>query len=312
MALIVRVPATSANLGPGFDSLGVALARHLVVRTRVDADGPRVTTIGEGADLLATDDDNLVWQSLVQGCDALGHPVPDLRLESRNEIPLERGLGSSSSAIVAGLTLARALADEPISDDELVEVATDIEGHPDNVAPAIVGGLVSAGRTSNGRLVVRRAQPAAGLVAVVAVPSVRSRTDESRGVLPDGLGTADLVSQGARIAHVVGGLVGTWPLDAGLAGDLYHEPVRLAATPASRALVHAWRAHGVFAVLSGAGPSVVAIVERRPDVVAHAIEVAHRAADDSGVDVRVEEMDWDRRGAVVSGDDDASPDAPAG
>lgn len=307
MALIVRVPATSANLGPGFDSLGVALARHMVVRTSDRRDGPRVTTTGEGADLLATDEDNLVWRSLVQGCDALGHPVPDLRLESRNAIPLERGLGSSSAAIVAGLTLARALADEPIADDDLVEVATDIEGHPDNVAPAIVGGLVTAGRAPSGRLVVRRAQPAAGLVAVVAVPSVRSRTDESRGVLPEGLSTGDMVSQGARIAHVVGGLVGAWPLDAGLAGDCFHEPVRLAATPASRALVNAWRAAGVFAVLSGAGPSVAAIVERRPEVVAHAVEVARRAGVDSGIEVGVEVLDWDRRGAVVCSDDDGFP-----
>lgn len=302
MALIVRVPATSANLGPGFDSLGVALDRHLVVRTGDRTDGPRVATSGEGADLLATDDDNLVWRSLVQGCDALGHPVPDLRLESRNDIPLERGLGSSSAAIVAGLSLARALAGGPIADDDLVEVATDIEGHPDNVAPAIVGGLVTAGRTASGRLVVRRAQPAAGLVTVVAVPSVRSRTDESRGVLPDGVSTADLVSQGARLAHVVGGLVGTWPLDAGLAGDVYHEPGRLAATPVSQALVHAWRSAGVFAVLSGAGPSVAAFVERRPDVVEQAIDIARRAGVDSGVEVDVRTLEWDRRGAVVCPD----------
>lgn len=304
MSLIVRVPATSANLGPGFDSLGVALDRHLLVRSGHRLDGPRVRNAGQGAELLATGEDNLVWRSFVHGCDALGSPVPDLRLDTRNDIPLERGLGSSSSAIVAGLTLARSLAAEPIADDDLVEIATDLEGHPDNVAPAIVGGMVTAGRSPHGRLVVRRAQPSAGLVVVAALPDVRSRTEETRGVLPDGLATAAMVAQGARLAHVVGGLVGAWPLDSGLAGDLYHEPVRLAAIRSSRTLVDAWRAHGVFAVLSGAGPAVAAIVLRRPDVVADTVAVAERAAHDVGVDVDVAALDWDLRGAVVCPDPD--------
>ncbi len=298
MAVHVRVPATSANLGPGFDTLGVALARHLDVATSTRDDGPRVATTGEGTDV-PHGDDNLVWASFVHGCDTFGVAVPDLRLDVHSQIPLERGLGSSSAAIVAGLTLARALAREPMADDDVVEVATDLEGHPDNVAPAIVGGLVTAGRSAHGRLVVRRAQPHAGLAAVLAIPDVRSNTDESRGVLPDGLASRDMVDQSARLAHLVGGLVGTWPLDAGLAGDRYHEPVRLAASPSSRALANAWRSVGTFAVLSGAGPSVLALVERRPDVVARAVEVARTAAADSGVVAEVVALDWDLRGAVV-------------
>lgn len=303
--VFVRVPATSANLGPGFDTVGVALDRHLRVRITDRTDGPRVATTGEGEGL-ADEDDNLVWSSFVAGCEALDHPVPDLRLDAANDIPLERGLGSSSAAIVAGLTLARHLADATVSDDDVIALATDLEGHPDNVAPAIVGGLVTAGRTSHGRLVTRRAQPSAALAMVVAVPDVRSRTSESRGVLPGGLATADLVDQSARLAHLVGGMLGAWPLDAGLAGDCYHEPVRLAAAPSSSALVNAWRADGIFAVLSGAGPSVAAIVERRPAALERAAEVARTAAADAGVAVEVTVTGWDLRGAVACPDEAAA------
>ncbi|MCA1713533.1 MAG: hypothetical protein LC789_18615 [Actinobacteria bacterium] len=135
-ALTVRVPATSANVGAGFDALGVALSLHLHATVGEDRGADRVVTDGEGADELAVDDTNLVWTSFAAFCAHVGAPVPDVTIHLRNDVPLERGLGSSSAAIVAGLGLARAHLGAAVGDRELVALATDLEGHPDNVAPA--------------------------------------------------------------------------------------------------------------------------------------------------------------------------------
>lgn len=293
---VVAVPATSANLGAGFDTLGVALARYLRVATG-RREGPRVVTRGADADQLAGGDDNLVWTSFVHGCDVFGHPVPDLRLDVDNDIPLERGLGSSSSAIVAGLALARVVSTAELDDRELVRIATELEGHPDNVAPAILGGLVTTATGDDGRLVVRRADPAASLAMVVAVPAQRSRTDETRATLPDGLGRSDLVDQLGRLAHVVGGLLGAWPLEAILAGDRFHESARLTGQPATAALLAGWRAEGIFAVLSGAGPTVVSIVGASANEIASAVATGRQVAADAGVALDVAHVPWDRTGA---------------
>lgn len=293
---LVVVPATSANLGAGFDTLGVAVARHLRVATGRH-EGDRVVTHTGDRDGLATGDDNLVWHAFVQGCDHLDHPVPDLRLDVDNAIPLERGLGSSSSAIVAGLVLARAVAGASVADHDLVTWATELEGHPDNVAPAVMGGLVTTATGSDGRLVVQRARPTPALAPVVAIPVERSRTAESRGVLPDGLGREDLVDQLGRLSHVVGGLVGAWPLQVSLAGDRFHEAARTAGQPAAADLLEGWREAGTFAVLSGAGPTVVGLVDARPDRIAAAVETVRGIASTAGHAVDVEALSWDLAGA---------------
>jgi len=262
----VQVPATSANLGAGFDSTGVALDLHLAARTvPARAAGPRVVTHGLGAEQLATDDTNLVWRSFVTACEHLGVAVPDVGLEVTNRIPLERGLGSSSAAIVAGLVLARTAVAAPsgieVAEVELVALADRIEGHPDNVAPALLGGLVSCARGDDGKLVVRRINPLAGHVALVLAPEERQSTDASRTTLPSTLSRADVVDQTARAAHMLVGMTGAWPLDAGLAGDRLHEPSRLADQPGPAGLIAALRAEGIQAWLSGSGPSVLTLVE---------------------------------------------------
>jgi homoserine kinase len=261
----VQVPATSANLGPGFDSSGVALDLHLAARTvPAHVGAPRVLTRGLGAEQLPTDDTNLVWRSFVIGCEHLGVAVPDVALEVTNRIPLERGLGSSSAAIVAGLVLARTAVAAPagieVRELELVTLADRLEGHPDNVAPALLGGLVSCARADDGTLVVRRINPLPGHVALVVVPEERQSTDASRTTLPASLSRADVVDQAARAAHVLVGMTGAWPLDPGLAGDRLHEPSRLADQPGPAGLIAALRADGVQAWLSGSGPSVLALV----------------------------------------------------
>lgn len=259
----VQVPATSANLGPGYDAFGVALTLHLAVRTRPRSDQPsRVVVRGEGADDVTTGDDNLIWQAFVRFCDHVEVAVPDVALEAHNRIPLERGLGSSSAAIVAGLALARAVTGTPVGDPALVELATSIEGHPDNVAPAVLGGLVITSRDDVGALVIRRVNPVARLRPVVLVPETRQATSEARAVLPEQLPAAQVADQAARAGHVVGALTGVWPADPRVVGDHLHEPARTAVMGPSMALVAALRDDGRHAWLSGAGPSVAVALDR--------------------------------------------------
>lgn len=289
----VRVPGTTANLGPGFDALGMAVSRHLVA-TAVDRGDVRVTTTGEGAGEVPEDDDNLVWASLVRCCEAYDVAVPEVSLEVANALPLERGLGSSSAAIVAGLLLARQLADLAVGDLELVTLATEVEGHPDNVAPALLGGFVSATVGSDGALVVRRAQPDPRTGAVVAVPTARQNTGDARAAMPDALDRAEVTTQAGRAVHVAGALTGTWPVAPAAAGDLLHEPARFAAMPASAELVAAWRDAGLHAWLSGAGPAVAAAVPRT-DTAAHERAVALARAAGFTADV----LAWDLSGATL-------------
>jgi homoserine kinase len=256
----VRVPATSANLGPGFDALGLALDHYLVVASRPrDEQDERVRTVGEGAGELATDDDNLIWRSLVACCESFDLPVPDVSLRVVNEIPTERGLGSSSAAIVAGVSLARALAGAPIGDLELVGLAHRLEGHPDNVAPAVLGGFVACTLDEEGALVVRRVNPWPALRPILLVPPQRQRTDAARTVLPASLVREDVALQASRAAHVVGGMLGAWTVDAGAVGDRLHEPARAEVMGPSAEVLATLRAAGIHAWLSGAGPTVVAL-----------------------------------------------------
>ncbi len=297
----VAVPATTANLGPGFDAFGAALALRATF-TAVDpaSQDTRVRSTGDGGDDLPTGDDNLVWRSLVTACEHFGWDVPDVGVVVDSPIPQARGLGSSSAAIVGGLALARVLAgadasvevhDHAVGDRELVRLATELEGHPDNVAPAVLGGLVACATTDDGELVTRLAAPPQGR-PVLLVPAGHSLTAEARGVVPASLDRDQVVAQTARAGHVLAGLTGAWPVDARLAGDRLHEPARLAALGAPTSdLLERLRATGHHAWLSGAGPSLAAVVPPRAGGLPAALTEAATAA---GFEVHV--LDWDRQG----------------
>jgi homoserine kinase len=257
----VQVPATSANLGPGYDAFGVALDLHLAVRSLPrDAQNDRMTVGGEGASDVVTGDDNLVWRALVAFCDHHDLTVPDVALHTMNRIPLERGLGSSSAAIVAGLVMGRALTGATVGERAIVDLATELEGHPDNVGPALLGGLVVCSRGDDATVVTRRVNPTPRLRPILFVPTARQSTSEARTVLPDHLDVADVVLQASRAGHVLGALTGLWPVDPGLGGDRLHEPARAAVMAPSARLLGSLREAGAHAWLSGAGPSVAAAV----------------------------------------------------
>lgn len=300
-AYAVAVPATTANLGPGFDAFGAALDLRLRVAV-ADGPGPRVTTLGEGAGEVPDDDGNLVWASLLAACGRFGWDVPDVRLEVHNPIPLARGLGSSSAAIVAGLALARALAGADagiaaapgcVGDLGLLTLADELEGHPDNVAPALLGGVVACARRSDGTLAVRTSPPAPTTRTLALVPDLHTSTERARQRLPASLPTPDVIEQAARAGHVLSGLLGVWPVDPSVSGDLLHEPARAGLARASADLTSALRADRVHAWLSGAGPSVVAALPVRD--VDGLVDVVRRHAAAGGFAVR--ELAWDLQGA---------------
>jgi homoserine kinase len=257
----VRVPATSANLGPGFDALGLALARHDDVIARVVPTGVHVDVTGEGAGDLPTDDRHLVVRSMRAAFEVLGQQPAGLELRCLNRIPQARGLGSSSAAIVAGVLAARALVADGaarMTDSRVLELVAEIEGHPDNVAPCLLGGFTIAWTQPDGARAAR-AEPAASVRPVVFVPEERGLTEVARAALPATVPHADAAFNAGRSALFVHALTQAPELLFPATEDRLHQPYRAAGAPASADLVARLRADGVPAVVSGAGPTVLAL-----------------------------------------------------
>jgi homoserine kinase len=256
----VRVPATSANLGPGFDAFGLALTLYDELIVTPGGSGVTVQVSGEGAGDVALDESHLVVRSIRAGLEALGVPVPGFTLRCENRIPHGRGLGSSSAAIVGGLAAAYGLAGEPVDRERLVVLANEIEGHPDNVAAAVLGGFTIAwveGET--GRAV--RLDPVAGLAAVAYVPDNRVLTKQARGLLPSVVSHTDAAANAGRAGLLVAAVTGRPGLLLTATEDRLHQDYREPAMPESLALVHKLRGSGLAAIVSGAGPTVAVLGE---------------------------------------------------
>lgn len=261
----VRVPATSANLGPGFDALGLALARYDDVGARVTGSGCQVRITGEGAGQLPTDESHLLVRAMRVTFDVLGGQPPGLAVECVNRIPQARGLGSSSAAIVAGVLLARALVvggDQRLDSAAVLRLAAELEGHPDNVAPCLLGGLTIAwtetvGSTAGTAQAVRL-DPAESISPTVFIPQERGLTAEARAVLPSTVPHADAARNAGRAALLIHALTTEPDLLFTATEDWLHQRYRAAGMPASAALLGRLREAGVAAVISGAGPTVLA------------------------------------------------------
>ena len=257
----VRVPATSANLGPGFDSAGLCLSLYDEVQVEVRPSGLDIGVAGEGAGTLPHGERHLVVRALRATLDLLDGQPPGLRLRCSNAIPQSRGLGSSSAAIVAGVLAGRALvADgaERLDDAAVLALADEIEGHPDNVAACLRGGFTLAWRDAAG-VHVSRTPAHPDLLPVVFVPAERSSTREVRGLLPPLVPHAEAAANSGRAALLA--LAVTQDPTLLLAGtvDALHQHYRAPAMPRTAALVARLRAEGVPAVVSGAGPTVLAL-----------------------------------------------------
>jgi homoserine kinase len=294
----VRVPATSANLGPGFDALGLALALHNEVVAE-EADRVDVSLRGEGATELAKNADNTVVRGVRLAYDAAGRPFRGVRLECVNRVPLARGLGSSAAAWVSGLAAGNALLGSPLDRDALLALAARAEGHPDNVAAAIFGGLTVSCATADAVTAVSLPVPRA-LQWVVLIPEATNATAEARAVLPAAVPRADAVFNVQRVALLLASLQTGRPAALRTAlDDRLHQPYREKLFPWMRGVTSAAIAAGALGcVLSGAGPSLLAVVDGGGDggAVARALEEALRRA---GVAGTARALAVDTEGAVA-------------
>lgn len=256
----VRSPATSANLGPGFDSFGLALCLYDDFEVTLAGTGLEIDVEGEAAEFVPRDESHLVVTAMRAAFDRLGVPQPGLRLRCRNRVPHGRGLGSSASAIASGVVLAQSLAisQRRLTDEELLRLAAEIEGHPDNVAACLLGGFTVAWAADHGVRALRM-EPHSELKPVVFVPPEAVATDLTRGLLPDQVSHRDASTNAAHAALLVAAMTQRPGLLLEASADLLHQDFRRPAMPVSLALVDAMRAGDTPAVLSGAGPAVLAL-----------------------------------------------------
>jgi homoserine kinase len=306
--VVVRAPASSANLGPGFDSFGLALSRHDVAVVRVTSGGLDIEVSGEGRETAAAGETHLMVRAMRAAFDLLGGQPPGLALRSLNTIPHSRGLGSSAAAIITGILAARALArsgPDLLPDPAVLQLATALEGHPDNVAACLHGSLTiawtadPAGSGDGG-------QPAAPRMIrlpvldeirpVLCVPAEGIATATARGALPATVPHRDAAANAARSALLVAALTRDPSVLFDATEDYLHQRYRAEVMPGTADLLGRLRAAGVAAAISGAGPSVLALTvagaNPGPDLV-------DSIAAETGIGWRISPLDIDRHGATL-------------
>jgi homoserine kinase len=300
--VLVRVPATSANLGPGFDSLGLALSLHDDVQVRVTGAGLDIEVSGEGASGVAgAGEKHLVVRAIRATFDVLGTGQPaGLALRCVNRIPHGRGLGSSAAAIVAGVLAARALAGAERDLDAELALANRLEGHPDNVAPCLYGGLTIAWLAGEVARAIRL-EPLADVLPVAFIAPGPVSTKVARGLLPASVPHADAARNAGRAALLVAALTARQEALLDATEDLLHQDYRAPAMPATHDLVARLRSAGIPAVVSGAGPSVLAFLAGGtglPDSAAY-LDKLGSIANGTGIEWRISPLGVERQGASV-------------
>jgi homoserine kinase len=295
----VRVPATSANLGPGFDALGLALAMHDEVEARVTGGGLAVAVSGEGEETATAGEQHLVVRAMRAAFGVMGGQPPGIALRCVNAIPHGRGLGSSAAAAVSGVLAARALVAggaDLLPDADVLALTVDLEGHPDNVAACLAGGLTVAWRGAGGSVGVLGLAVLDSLAAVACVAPTAVATRDARRVLPEVVPHADAAANAARSALLVAGLT----IDPGVlfdaTEDFLHQRYRASVMPQTADLLGRLRQAGVAAVVSGAGPSILAmtVAGQQPGA-----KVVDSIARETGTPWRVIPLDVDRQGAAI-------------
>jgi homoserine kinase len=300
-AVKVIVPATVANLGPGFDALGVAVQMHLEIEIEPRRDSIDIMIEGEGAESLPADESNLVIRSMNSFFDFVGRRPPGYAVRVRNPIPLGSGLGSSAAAVVGGLFAARAITGRTVPQTEMVQLATELEGHPDNIMPALLGGLVVCYRSEiGGDFRSLRLDPSERLVPIIAVPKKGFSTVEARSALPEDVAFSDAQFTASRAALLVAAMtVGSGSeVLAEAMNDRLHEPHRLKLMPETSAVHQELRAAGLAVALAGAGPSLLVVVPK-PEAATRAEQV-RRVCRERRAGWRVFVSEWEPQGARAS------------
>lgn len=294
----VRVPASTANLGAGFDCIGLALKLYLTVRARIvpgASEACHLHMVGEGAEELAGNEDNLICRAMRFTAEREGLNLPPLDLDVNNELPLTRGLGSSATAIVAGITLASLFGDLDLSAEKVLRYAVEMEGHADNVAAAYLGGLVvSCVKPDGSVLAVKRPWPSE-LKVVVISPEAFLKTAETRNVLPIDVQRKDAVFNLQRVA-LFGAVIETGAYDLlwDAMQDRLHQAHRQSLVPGLAEALATPRQPGLLGVaLSGSGPSVVALTRDRPGEIGEEIAENFRRRD---IPARVRVLEVDHEG----------------
>jgi len=296
----VKVPATTANIGSGFDCLGAALTLYNQFRFSVSGqESVQIVATGAEADRVSTDASNLVYQSFIKLYEHLDKTPPSVQIEITMNVPLARGLGSSATAIVGGLVGANALAGSPLSQEDIMQLAIAIEGHPDNVVPALVGGCCLAASGIDRDWEICDIPWDHSIIPIVAIPNFELSTAEARRVLPAGYSRADSIFNASHLGLLLRGLEtgrANW-LKAALQ-DRIHQPYRqslIRGYEAVRSAALTAGAHGI--VISGAGPTLLALASPAS---AEAVKASmHIAWTGQGVEVQVKLLQIDLQGAIV-------------
>lgn len=293
----VQVPATTANLGPGFDTLGMALKLFNIIEMEESGIGLQIDIEGDGAEQIPRDAANIVYIAAGRVFKAAGYTPKGLRIKIINNIPLARGLGSSASAIVGGLVAANILSGSKLDEHELMNLAADIEGHPDNVAPALIGGIVVTAQ-SEGEVKYTKIDPPAKLKCVVAVPDFTLPTKLAREVLPQSVSMGDAIFNIGRTALLVAALI---KKDLNMLStamdDRLHQPYRANLVPGMKKVFAAAKLAGARGiVLSGAGPTLIAFCDVNTNLIATVMKDTFLQ---SGIQAKVMELEPNPVGAVA-------------
>lgn len=260
MAVKILVPATSANVGAGFDALGLALSLHNTVTME---EWDKLDIMASDGSLVPTGTSNLIYRSAKAVYEQLGKPIKGLRIRQENPIPMARGLGSSSACIVAGILGANALLGNPLTKRQMLTLGTSIEGHPDNVAPAMLGGFVSS-VFDEGQVFTARKEINEELAFAAFIPNFKLLTEKARAALPKTVDRRDAVYNLSRAALATAAFCdGDYELLRVATKDALHQQYRLPLIPGGeRVFEIAWDLGAYAVYISGAGPTIMAVVHR--------------------------------------------------
>ncbi|MHB8155324.1 MAG: homoserine kinase [Candidatus Omnitrophota bacterium] len=298
MKVRVRVPATAANLGAGFNCLGLALELYNILEISEINSGVNIKILGEGKNALPKNRSNLSLNAMYKVFDICGYIPKGLKIKMHNRIPIARGLGSSAAAIVAGAVAANELCAKKLSQDDLIQLCADLEGHPDNIAATFLGGMAICGYEDS-RLIYTNIFVRHGLRAIIAVPqNLKVKTKDAVAVLPKRVPFADAVFNLSRVAFFINGLVADELEIMGLGmDDRLHQSYRKGLIPGLEDVFRAAKGAGAHGVaLSGSGPSVVAITNRFPAPIGEAMKKAFAV---KGIKVKIMILDADNEGVKV-------------
>lgn len=299
-SITVKVPATTANIGPGFDCMGMALTLYNLFTFTPTDTGLTIDVTGEGSAIIPKNRENLLIKAMQFFCDEGGYRFPDVHIDQINHVPAASGMGSSSTAVIAGLMGANGLLGFPANQEEILQLATRMEGHPDNVAPALFGGLVVVpmGQTGEAILVERIDVPP--LRVLIVLPEFELLTNDARAALPVEVSRSDAIFNLSRTPLVVRALEqGNYTKLGQVLDDRLHQPFRMALIPGMQAAFKAAREAGASAVtISGAGPGGIVFAPHGHQDIGNAMINAYAEA---GLKARMWELTVDAGGCVVNG-----------